>query len=193
MHNLAIDGIVDRDHRSNDEITALRADGIIVADVAEVENLFCIPAVLLAAARQLNVADTEGTVQRAQARVLSELQKAMNAQVAARAIAEIQFKLNGFGPKAGKADTRTIQSDLANHVAGIDVARIFMEAADLFTSIVATDDYDSALRFYNCKGIVSFVAGVLGVNARTYCNMVTGIVQSPQGSSIAGELRSRLS
>lgn len=63
----------------------------------------------------------------------------------------------------------------------------------MFAPIIAGNDYDSALRFYNSKGIVSVVAGVLDVNRRAYCNMVVGIVRSSRGTSIADELRSRIS
>jgi hypothetical protein len=193
LHNLSVEGLVDRDHRSEEEIAALRAQGMAVADVAEVENLFCVPAALQAAAKHLSIADPDEAVRVAKARVVSELQKALDAQVAARAIAEIQFRLGGFGPKAGKANATTIQSDLATHIGSIDVAAVFKESNDLFASIVARADYDSALRYYNCKGIVSFVAGAFGLSARTYCNMVTGIVRSPQGAPVAAELRSRIS
>ncbi len=41
LHNLKIRGLVDRDRRSDEEVAALRADGVLVADVAEVENLLC--------------------------------------------------------------------------------------------------------------------------------------------------------
>ncbi|MDR3701871.1 MAG: AAA family ATPase, partial [Candidatus Sulfopaludibacter sp.] len=93
LHNLEIEGLVDRDHRSDEEIAELRGQGIMVADVAEVENLFCVPSALIAAAKQLKTVDSEEAVQVAKARVLSELQKGMDVQVAARAIAEIQFRL----------------------------------------------------------------------------------------------------
>ncbi|MDR3699586.1 MAG: hypothetical protein P4L56_08130, partial [Candidatus Sulfopaludibacter sp.] len=101
--------------------------------------------------------------------------------------------LSGFGPtKTGKANAPTVQADLANHVAAIDVAAIFKKSADLFTSIIASADYESALRFYNCKGIPSFVAGALGVNTRTYCNMIIGITRSPEGARVAADLRSKV-
>ena len=43
LHNLSVRGLVDRDRRGNDEIKALHDDGMLVADVAEVENLLCLP------------------------------------------------------------------------------------------------------------------------------------------------------
>jgi hypothetical protein len=193
FHNLDIEGVIDRDHRSDEEIGALRSQGLIVADVAEVENLFCVPGALTAAAKQLNVSDTHAAVQAAEARVISELQKMTDSQIAARAIAELQFKLGGFGPKAGKASLSTIQADLANHVANLDVAEVFKKSTSLFEGIIERKDYDSALRYYNCKGITSFVASTFGLKADTYCTMVTGIVRSEEGAPLAGEMRSKIS
>lgn len=194
LHNLAIDGLVDRDHRSDEEISALRNERLMVADVAEVENLFCVPAALYAAAAQLMATDPHGVVRTAEARVIAELQKSIDPQIAARAIAEIQFRLGGFGPKAGRANASTIQADLTKHIADIDVAAIFKQSSDLFNNIVAKADYESALRFYNCKGITSFVAGAFGLNPRAYCDMVTGIVRSGQGAgaALAADLRARI-
>ena len=191
FHNLDIEGVIDRDHRSDEEIGAPRSQGLMVADVAEVENLFCVPGALTAAAKQLNVSDTHAAVQAAKARVISELEKMTDSQIAARAIAELQFKLGGFGPKAGKANLSTIQSDLANHVANLDVAEVFKKSTGLFEGIIERKDYDSALRYYNCKGITSFVAGAFGLKSDTYCTMVTGIVRSEEGASLAGEMRSQ--
>ncbi len=193
LHNLAIDGLVDRDRRSEEEIGALRSEGIKVADVAEVENLFCVPAALLAAARRLNLPNPDEVVQAAKTHVINELQKGMDTQIAARAIAEIQFRLGGFGPKAREASASTVQSQLAGHLATIDTARIFKQSTDLFQSIVSNADYDAALRFYNCKGMISLVAAALGISRRTYCNMIIGIIRSPDGALVTAELHSKLS
>jgi len=73
------------------------------------------------------------------------------------------------------------------------VAEVFKRSADLFNDIVTRADYESALRFYNCKGITSFVAGELGMNPSAYCTMITGIVRSGQGAALAADLQSRIS
>jgi hypothetical protein len=193
LHNLETSGLVDRDRRSDDEIAALRGCGLRVADVAEVENLLCIPAALAAAATQMQSPDVKVVVEAAKRRVLAELKKGADAQIAARAIAEIQFRLGGFGPKAGSADASIIQSELAKHVSTIDVAATFQRSRDLFDDIIARADYDAALRFYNCKGITSFVAGTLGLRPQTYCTMIVGLVRSDSAGILADEMRSRIS
>jgi hypothetical protein len=193
LHHLETSGLVDRDHRSSDEIAALRSYGLRVADVAEVENLLCIPAALEAAASQIKCDDVRAIVEAAKQRVLTELKKGADAQVAARAISEIQFRLSGFGPKAGNADAAMIQAEVTKHVSTIDVAITFKQSRDLFDDIIARADYDAALRYYNCKGITSFVAGALGLKAQAYCTMIVGIIRSDCMGALASEMRKRIS
>lgn len=193
LHHLETSGLVDRDHRSDEEIAALRNRGLKVAEVTEVENLLCIPAALEAGAAQIKSSDVKAMVALAQQKVLSELKKGVEAQIAARAIGEIQFRLGGFGPKAGNADASTIQAEITKHVATIDVVNTFKQSRDLFEGIIAHADYEGALRYYNCKGITSFVSGALGVKASTYCTMIVGIIQSNPTGTLADEMRSRIS
>ena len=193
LHNLETSGLVDRDRRSNDEIAALRDCGLKVADVAEVENLLCIPAALETAATQMQCHNVKAMVEAAKQRVLTELKKGVDAQIAARAIAEIQFRLSGFGPKAGNADAMMIQAEVVKHVSTIDVVATFQQSRDLFDDIIARADYDAALRFYNCKGITSFVAGALDLKSQAYCTMIIGLVRSDSSGPLAKEMRKRIS
>jgi len=193
LHHLAVEGLVDRDHRSDEEIKSLRNQGLHVADVAEVENLFCTSAALCAAAAQVKSLDVCEAVESAKARVISELKKAADAQIAARAIAEIQFRLGGFGPSAGKANVDAIQRDLTAYIDGIDVDTIFKRCKERFDQIITTNDYDDALRYYNCKGITSFVASAFGLTARAYCILIAGMVRSEPRGALAEDLRSRIS
>jgi hypothetical protein len=193
LHHLETSGLVDRDHRSDDEIAVLRKSGLRVAEVTEVENLLCIPAALEAAAAQIKSTDINAAVAAAQQRVLLELKKGIEAQIASRAIGEIQFRLAGFGPKAGNVDATTIQAEVQKYVATIDVMNTFKRSRDLFEDIVARGDYEAALRYYNCKGITSFVAGALGLKTSAYCTMIVGIIQSSPTGILADEMRRRVS
>src|SRR5690242_4416509 len=112
LHNLRVRGLVDRDRRGDEEVNALRASGMLVADVAEVENLLCLPEALEAVAKQLKVEDVTKAKAEAEAAVISEMAKVVDQQALARALAEIQFRLNGFGPKIGKSDAGQLETDL---------------------------------------------------------------------------------
>ena len=75
-----------------------------MADVAEVENLLCVPEVLEAVAKHLKEPDVAKARTEAEGAVIAEMAKAIEQQALARALAEIQFLLNGFGPKTGNSD-----------------------------------------------------------------------------------------
>lgn len=192
LHNLVIEGLVDRDHRSDEEIGALRIQGIKVGEVAEVENLFCIPEAVSAVAGQLRLAKPEDVLEAVKRRVIDEFRNSMDTQVAARALAEVQFRLTGFGPKAGKATASMIQSELSNYLAKIDIDGIFKKSSDLLGSIASSSNYDAVLRVFNNKGIISFVAAELGIKPQVYCAIVLGIVRSLDGVDLASKLRSRI-
>ena len=112
--------------------------------------------------------------------------------IAARALEFIQYILSGFGPKASTATAQTVKTELMTHVTSIDVGQIFQESADLFNGIITNGDYDGALRYFNCKGNVAFVARALDINKQAYCEIVTGLVSTPRGASIATDLRSQI-
>lgn len=189
LHNLRVRGLVDRDRRGNEEVTALRSAGVLVADVAEVENLLCLPEVLEAVAKQINCPDVPAARAKAEARVLDELAKAIDQQALSRALAEIQFRLNGFGPKIGKSDAAKLKEDLHTYVKGIDVGATVARCHKVLEDLVSGRDYRAALRFYNCKGILSFVAGSFGVDINIYYQIVMGILKADPDGPVAKAMR----
>lgn len=186
LHNLSVRGVVDRDRRSDEEVDALRINGILVADVAEVENLLCLPEAIEAVASQLKAPEV---AKAAKITVIEELAKVIDQQALARALAEIQFRLNGFGPKIGKSDASKLATDLRDYIAGIDVDATVTKCQKLIDQAVAADDYMAALRFYNCKGIISFVAGSLGIKKDVYCRMVIDFIKNEPNGTVAVAMR----
>jgi hypothetical protein len=189
LHNLSVRGLVDRDRRGDEEIDALRADGILVADVAEVENLLCLPEALEAVAKQLKAIDLAKAKAKAENAVIGEMAKVVDEQALARALAEIQFRLNGFGPRIGKSDAAKLQTDLQSYVAGIDVGAIVKKCRKLFDDAVAASDYRVALRLYNCKGVIAFVAASFGIKKDVYCRMVLDFIKTEPDGSVAKAMR----
>lgn len=189
VHHLAVRGLVDRDRRGDEEIAALRDAGLLVADVAEVENLLCLPEALQAVSQQLRRPDIAQTTAKAESRVLTELEKAVEQQALSRALSEIQFRLNGFGPKISKSDAAKLEADLGRYLATIDVSAIVSRCRGTFEDIVRRKDYRAALRFYNCKGIVAFVAASLDIGKDTYARLVLSLVKAEPGSPLSMAMR----
>ena len=192
LHRLQIRGLVDRDRRPDAEIEALKNAGVNVVDVAEVENLLCLPEALEAAAIQLKCPDVDKAKTTAQSAVLAELAKLIDQQALSRALAEIQFRLNGFGPKIGDADATKLEKELAVYVEGIKVTATVEECRKHFVRIVEEKDYGNALRFFNCKGIVAFVARSLGVEKETYADIVLGCLKDEPNGALGMAMRRKI-
>jgi len=192
LHHLAVRGLVDRDRRGEEEVAALKRAGLIVADVAEVENLMCLPEAVDAVASQLKCDDVASLSAGAEARVLDELSKQIDQQALARSLADIQFRLNGFGPKIGKTDAKSLEGELQVYLKTIDVVATVEQNKKLFQDIVATKDYRKALRFFNSKGIVSFVAKSLGVERDRYTDLVLKLLKVDSAGALAVAMRNAI-
>ena len=189
LHNLSVRGLVDRDRRGDEEIDALRVDGILVADVAEVENLLCLPEALEIVAKLLRIVDVAKAKATAEAAVLAEMAKVIDQQALARGLAEIQFRLNGFGPKIRKSDAAILGLELETYMAGIDVAATVAKCRKIFEDAAATKDYGATLRLYNCKGVIAFVAKSLGIQKEVYFRMVLDILKTEPDGPVAKAMR----
>jgi ABC-type dipeptide/oligopeptide/nickel transport system ATPase subunit len=189
LHNLSIRGLVDRDRRSEEEVAALRASGVLVADVAEVENLLCLPEALQAVAKQLKSPDVGKAVAKAEESVIAEMTKGIEQQVLARSLAEIQFRLSGFGPKTGESDAVKLEMELKTYVAGIDVDGTMKKCRKLFDDAITIKDYHAVLRLYNCKGVLAFVASSFGIKKDVYCHMVLEFIKTDPDGLVALAMR----
>lgn len=188
FHHVRVRGLVDRDRRSDDEINALKLANVFVADVAEVENLLCIPEAISAVAGRLGRDPAKAIAEAADA-LFGELRKQIAHQALSRALAEIQFRLSGFGPSVSRGGAEKLQSDLSNYVGNIDVMRMVEMASGVFDDILARRDYMGALRFFNCKGNVSFVARPLQISVNSYVSTILHILKSEPTGSAANAMR----
>jgi hypothetical protein len=192
LHHNAVRGLIDRDRRSDNEIEALKKAGLLVADVAEVENLLCVSEALLFAATHLNHPDPPAVAKAAEERVLDELRKDLHQQALSRALAAIQFRLNGFGPRTSSADAAALATALQDHVNSIDVHATYENSRTLLKDVVDRADYSGALRYYNCKGIPAFVAMTLGIEPEVYCRIILARVKTEPDGAVAKAMKAAL-
>jgi hypothetical protein len=186
LHHVSVRGVVDRDRREQDEVKALADAGVVVADVAEVENLFCLPGAIRAVASQLK--QEAAAVDAAQQKVLEDLRNGLDRQVISRALARVQFRLAGFGPKAGKMDAASLDAELAEHVKQIDVGAAVAESRALFETVLAKGDYRGALRIFNSKGVLPIVAQSLGTTRAAYVGIVLALLKESPDGPLATEM-----
>jgi hypothetical protein len=180
LHHLNPTGVIDRDFRSDDEIAHLRAIGLDVLEVAEVENVLCVGEIIQAVGQHLGKEPIDA-LNGARDLVITELSKALPNQAFKRATAEVLFRLKAFAPK-GQAETDLVQA-LRDHTARLDAASLYQENVALYKSIVDVRDYGQALRYFNRKGLYKQIAGHLGVSPQVYVDVVLRLLDEPSLAS----------
>ncbi|HEX9996085.1 MAG TPA: DUF4435 domain-containing protein [Abditibacterium sp.] len=154
-------GIIDRDRRLPGEIAKLKAQGVEVLDVAEVENLFCVPEVLIWVAQHLGFASPEQKLEAAKSFAFEILSKELDKQISQHVGEEIARQLKQF--EISKQGLPTLQKNFDFCVNGIDVNAIYAEKETEFKSVLTNKNYGDVLRLLNHKGLAAGLSGIFGV------------------------------
>ena len=151
VHHLDIYGIIDRDRRSDAEITQLQQDNIFTLAVAEAENLFCTPELLMLFHKHMDIKEEEHEfIEHIKSFAFDRLKKDIETQIMSRVQEQIKHKLNCINTGKNK---RTVRAELQKGVSDINVDQIYEENQHLFNTILDNRDYDELLKYYNCKSL----------------------------------------
>ena len=169
LHTINAFGIIDRDYKTDEEVTAISKEGLFVLEFSEVENLLLIPEMIKAVARnQAN--NEEAEFEKVKQFVLEELKKDFDKIVSYRASLIVSFKLNAFNTKEiGEINIKNVAGVL---VSSIDVPTIYQENNDLYEKILAEANYEDTLKYYNNKGLLSRVSILLGLANGQYAQLI---------------------
>lgn len=169
-----------------EEIQALEKSGIYALEVAEVENLFCVPEVLEVVSSQL-ARDPSEDFNNVSKFIFSKMQSELETQISLRAAAEIKHKLNLFDEKAkGEAG---LDSALSSLVENIDVNSIYNESRTLLETIVENKDYLELLRVYNRKSMSSQISKHLGLTGGSLAELVVRLACGQKAEEISQAIR----
>jgi adenylate kinase len=186
FHTLDSKGIVDRDRRTQGEISYLREQNILVPDVAEVENLLMIEMVIKTVARRLMKNPEEVFVQ-VKENVIRLFEKDLDAQVILHAKHRVRKKLETTTDRK----INTVE-ELAGHVEMIEqnihVYEIYEEIKTEFESYISSANYPQILRVYNQKGMLpqSRLCSIIGINNKeSYLNLILSILKDNKEDAVA--------
>lgn len=186
LHHLNVIGIIDRDRRVDEELKALKASGVYSLEVAEVENLFCVPEVLKIVSEHL-LRDSSEDIQAISNFVFKNLQKELEAQISLRVAGEIKFRLNLFDEKAKGKDKLSLA--LSNLASSIDVSNIYDEIETQFTNIIERKDYTELLKLYNRKSISAQVSKYFDLTNGGLAQLVVRMALSNQKDAIVAAIK----
>jgi tRNA A37 threonylcarbamoyladenosine biosynthesis protein TsaE len=186
LHHLDVFGIIDRDRRVDSEVSSLQENGIYALEVAEVENLFCVPEIIKVVSTRL-ARDPDADCQSAAEFVLNKINSELEYQISLRVASEIKFRLNSFNEKSkGKNALREALSSLSE---SIDVDGLYNESEALFNQAVNEHDYLLALRIYNRKSLARQLSSHLGLAHGELAEFVVRLANSENRSEIKSALK----
>lgn len=178
FHTLESKGIVDRDRRTEGEISYLRDQNIFVPEVAEVENLLMLEDIIRIVARRMMRNGNE-VFNQVKENVVKLFAKEVDAQVILHAKHLVRKKLE----IAVDRKIATVEQ-LAEHVdmirENIHVTEIYNTIRETFLSYIDTENYRSILKVYNQKGMLpqSRLCNILGIsNKESYLSLIISILK----------------
>lgn len=176
LHGLDCRGIIDRDQRTDAEVSYLGERRVHVIDFAEVENVFLTEPVLMGVARALLVPDSAGLIESVQRLVMESLERDREHVISAVVASRVERSLKSFD---GRARGVAALTDSLTAVCGsIDVARLYRDTTAEINQLVTEKDYTGALRVYSNKGLIFDVARLFGMDGRNYRELVQRLMKS---------------
>lgn len=157
LHGNECRGIIDRDYRDEHNVARLQAQGVLVLETQEIENLMLDEAVLTAVLdHAIGTGALAGTVDEKMTAIKTHLfgQLARDREMLTtkRASWEVEKGLRRFGTAEGALGLAALQQAITA-TCELPVADIYQRIDQEFTRIIAAQDYPALLRLYNNKGL----------------------------------------
>ena len=181
-------GIIDMDYRPKNQIDSLRTSNVFALNVAEIENILCVPELLEVVAAYLKFDNSSDICQRVADFVINKLENDLQNQVAKRSASEIQFKLNKFNAKESKEKT-SLGKTFDDLVTSIDVCEIYEKNLNLYKDIIFSKDYNKALLVYNQKNLHTMISPFFGLKSNEYLKLILRLLSSERKNDIVSALK----
>ena len=172
LNAIDVYGIVDRDFRTEAEITALQNDGVFCLDVAEVENLFVVPELLDLMAAQLGCA--EGAAQSAKDFIQTLFVQNKANQIGEAFIKEVnhQLTLKNFSDK--QLTPSEVKECLDTDFSEAKIAVFYAEKQQQFDSAHTTKEI---LQIFNFKDLSKKIGSRFGIHGNDYPQRVINLMK----------------
>ncbi|MCY4177732.1 MAG: hypothetical protein OXD32_04455, partial [Endozoicomonadaceae bacterium] len=186
FHHLEVYGVIDRDMRNDEEIKSLSKHDIFTLDVAEVENLFCVPEIITLVSQQL-CRKPKQDVESIKEFVIKQLQSEIDRQVSLRFVHEVKFQLNCFNDKA--KEKYALNKAVKEFVSKIDTDSLYKKNQTIFHQAIEQKNYLLILKLYNRKSLSSQMSKHFGLSNGELAGLVIRMAASDSGQSVKDALK----
>lgn len=185
MHRMESRGIVDRDRRSGPEVEYLRSKGVMVPEVAEVENIF----LDLGVVREMSLICGR-TSEKVAARVRKEVVREFSLQLEAQALQHTRHRMKRDVER--KIDARfscitALELHIQSLLYKLKPREHYNRLVKRFRRLVAEQDYEGILQVFNHKPLLTQSCVVLLLGFKTAEAYVEATLRAMRGHSQASE------
>ena len=189
LHHLDVFGLIDLDCRSEDEVNKLETKGIYCLQVAEVENLLCVPGLIKMVSKRLEK-DFELVLTNVNDFIIQELKKELEYQVSNKSAFEIYSKLRTFGKDHNSL--AKLKSTFQESVDSINIDSIYSGHLKYFKEVIENKDYHRALQIFNRKSLSDRLSSIIGLSKKEYTKFALRILDSDEKEKVIKELQQYL-
>lgn len=159
FHGAEAFGLIDRDFRSDAELAALEDDGVFATPVAEAENVYCMDAVITAAATHEEKPASE-VLKAVKSTVVAQFKKSFDDQVTRHARHEVHHRLSLFDRKS--RDRSEFVQSVTAFKDEVDPGIVFDEQLKRLQKALNDENYGDILKLFNRKGLFNQVCQFTG-------------------------------
>lgn len=179
LNAIQVYGIVDRDFRTESEISALQGDGIYCLNVAEVENLFVVPEVL--DIMETALACEHGTAQQAKDFIGDLFSQNKDNQITLALAQEMKYQLSLFELGKQKLTPKEIKEKIDLKYSEQNIEKFFSTKKAIFD---AADTTEKILAVFNFKDMSKKVGNKFGLTGRDYPQRILNLLRSQRSEKM---------
>lgn len=142
-------GIIDHDFRSKEQLAKLEEQNVFSYDVAEVENLFLLPDIIIGFAKYKN---EECDIDEIKTRILNQFEKDKQAQVSQFVSSAINAYFKSSHISVGNKKEE-VEQNFQKFISEVDINKLFNERESCINGVIANKEYERAIMLYNNKGL----------------------------------------
>ena len=146
-------GIIDHDFRSEEQLAKLEGQNVFSYDVAEVENLFLLPDVIIGFAKYKN---EECDIDEIKTSILNKFEQDKQSQISQYVSSAINAYFKSSHISVGNKKEE-VEQNFQKFISEVDINKLFNERESYINDVIANKKYEKAIMLYNNKGLHSVI------------------------------------
>ncbi|MBP9727174.1 MAG: AAA family ATPase [Gammaproteobacteria bacterium] len=183
LHSLEVYGLIDRDHRTDQEIIALERCSVHVLGVSEVENLFLLPELVRLLSDQMLVENQFSNVKNT---VINAFKSELE-QLALRKISrDLYYELSLKAANCKHKNIEELKTSVSEMLSASKIEEKYHEVKRSLDAMSISENYLEILKVYNNKGLCSRVASHFGLATKgnIYQKTIIKMFKGDKGNQI---------